>query len=229
MEGSDVIVAINTDEKATIMDFSNYALIGNAAELVPALTEAVALIGDIQVRNRGTLGGSLAHADPAADAPAVAMALDARLEVIGPNGARSIPVDEFFTDMLSTSLDPNEIITSISFPAPGAGSSSAYVKFPNPASRYAIVGAAASVTFSGGVISACRIAVTGAGPKVERQAAVEAALIGGDGSNAAEAAGHAGEGMDMMGDIHASEDYRRAMTKVYVRRAVQAAVARARG
>jgi carbon-monoxide dehydrogenase medium subunit len=223
---------ITIGERITIGALTTWSAIeshSGLAAVMPALAEATALIGDIQVRNRGTLGGSLAHADPAADAPAVVSALDATLHVVGPDGSREIAVDDFFTDMLTTSLDPSEIITAISFPNPGAGSSSAYAKFPHPASRYAIVGAAASVTFSGGVISACRVAVTGAGPKVERQTAVEQALIGGDGSNVAEAAAHAGDDMDMLGDIHASDDYRRAMCKVYVKRALQTAIARARG
>lgn len=227
----DELRGITIGDEITIGAMTTWSTLESHSGLqaaVPALAEAVALVGDIQVRNRGTLGGALAHADPAADAPAVVMALDATLHVVGPDGARSIPVDEFFTDMLSTSLDPNEVIVAITMPRPGAGSGSAYAKFPHPASRYAIVGAAASVTLSGGAVTECRVAVTGAGPKAERQTAVEQAMIGGDGSNIAEAAALAGEDMDMLGDIHASDDYRRAMTKVYVKRALQAALERAR-
>lgn len=197
---------------------------------LPALAEAVSLIGDIQVRNRGTIGGSLAHADPAADAPAVILALDASIRVHGPGGERTIAATDFFTDMLSTALAPNEIITAVVFKPLGAGEGAAYVKFPHPASRYAIVGAAAYVKLDGGTVSACRLAITGAGPKAERQTDAEQAFIGSDGGDAAVAAASAaaGAGMDILGDIHASEDYRRAMVKVYARRALAAAVARAR-
>jgi carbon-monoxide dehydrogenase medium subunit len=198
---------------------------------LPVLPEAMGVIGDIQVRNRGTLGGSLAHADPAADAPALVLALDASIRVHGPGGERTIASTDFFTDMLSTSLDPNEIITAVIFKPQGAGEGAAYAKFAHPASGYAIVGAAAYVKLEGGKVSACRLAITGAGPKAERQNDAEQALIGTDGDDAAiaVAAAKAGEGMDILGDIHASEDYRRAMVKVYAKRALTQAVARARG
>jgi carbon-monoxide dehydrogenase medium subunit len=200
------------------------------AKACPVMAEAVSLIGDIQVRNRGTIGGSLAHADPAADMPAVVLALDAHIHLEGPNGPRAIAAADFFTDMLSTALEPGEIITSITFNSLGPGEGAAYAKFPHPASRYAIVGAAAYVKMENGQITACRVAITGAGPKAERQPAVEQALIGTDGSAdaIAAAAAHAGEGMDMLGDIHASEEYRRAMCKVYAKRALLKAVERAR-
>lgn len=197
---------------------------------LPVLHEAVTQIGDIQVRNRGTLGGSLAHADPAADAPALILALDGQIRAHGPGGERTIAAADFFTDMLSTALEPDELITAIVLPRLGAGEGAAYVKFPHPASRYAIVGAAAYVRLDGGKVGACRIGVTGAGPRAERQPAAEQALLGSDGSAeaVAAAAAKAGEGMDILGDIHASEEYRRAMVKVYVRRALTSAVARAR-
>lgn len=197
----------------------------------PVLPEAVALVGDIQVRNRGTIGGSLAHADPSADTPAVVMALDGQIRVHGPNGERTIAAADFFTDMLTTALEPTELITAVIVNRLGAGEGAAYVKFSHPASRYAIVGAAAYVKLDGGAVSACRVAITGAGPKAERQQATEQAVIGSDGSDAAIAAAaeHAGEGMDVLGDIHASEEYRRAMVKVYAKRALTQAVARARG
>ncbi|HMQ30934.1 MAG TPA: xanthine dehydrogenase family protein subunit M [Chloroflexaceae bacterium] len=197
---------------------------------LPVLHEAVSVIGDIQVRNRGTIGGSLAHADPAADAPAVILALDGQIRVQGPGGERTIAAADFFTDMLSTALEPTEIITAVVLPSLGAGEGAAYVKFPHPASRYAIVGAAAYVKLEGGKVSACRIGVTGAGPKAERQPDAEQAMLGSDGGDEAVAAASqkAGEGMDILGDIHASEEYRRAMVKVYVKRALAQAVARAR-
>ena len=196
------------------------------------LAECVEQIGDIQVRNRGTIGGSLAHADPAADLPAVALALGATINAEGPGGARSISADDMFVEMLTTALGADELITSVSFPALGAGEGAAYEKLRQPASRYAIVGVAAYVKLGAdGNVAAARIAVTGAGPKATRQADAEAALVGtsGDDAAVAAAAAKAGDDMDYLGDIHASEEYRRAMVKVYAKRALAKAVARARG
>jgi carbon-monoxide dehydrogenase medium subunit len=198
----------------------------------PVLAECVGQIGDIQVRNRGTLAGALAHADPAADLPAVALALGASVTAQGPNGSREIAADDMFVEMLTTALEPHEIITDVRFPTLGAGEGAAYAKLRHPASRYAIVGVAAYVKLgAGGAVEACRIGVTGAGPKAVRQAAAEAAMVGTSGDEAAIAAAaqQAGEEMDYLGDIHASEEYRRAMVKVYTRRALNEALARARG
>ncbi len=211
---------------------TTHHMIETSAELKAAcaiLPECAALIGDIQVRNVGTIGGSLAHADPAADMPAPILALGAQIHTQGPGGTRSIAADDFFTDMLTTALEEGEIITRIDVPRLGAGEGAAYVKFPHPASRYAIVGVAAYVKIDGGKVAATRIAVTGAGPKVTRQTAAETALLGSDGGAEAiaRAAEDAGAEMDVLGDIHASEDYRRAMIKVYTRRALTKAVERA--
>jgi aerobic carbon-monoxide dehydrogenase medium subunit len=198
----------------------------------PVLGQCVAQIGDPQVRNRGTIGGALVHADPAADMPAVVLALGGSLSVQGPNGTREIDVDDFFVDMLTTALEPDELLTTISIPAVAKGSGAAYAKMVQPASGYAIVGAAAYVTLaSDGTISSARVAVTGAGPKPTRQTALESALAGGASDEAAvkAASEHAGEDMDFLGDIHASEDYRRAMVKVYCRRALLDAIAAAKG
>jgi carbon-monoxide dehydrogenase medium subunit len=196
-----------------------------------ALVECVGQIGDTQVRNRGTLGGSLAHADPAADLPALALALGATVHVKGPGGARDIAADDMFVEMLTTALAPDEMITSVTFPKLGQGEGAAYEKLRQPASRYAIVGVAAYVKLDGGNVATARIAVTGAGPKATRQADAEAALVGSDGSAdaVAAAAEKSGEGMEYLGDIHASEEYRRAMVKVYTRRALTRALERARG
>ncbi|MBK9945219.1 MAG: xanthine dehydrogenase family protein subunit M [Kouleothrix sp.] len=196
------------------------------------LAECVEQIGDPQVRNRGTIGGSLAHADPAADLPAVVLALDARVTARGPGGERAISADDMFVEMLTTALGAGEIITAVQFPKLGAGEGAAYAKLRQPASRYAIVGVAAYVKLgAGGSVAAARIAVTGAGAKATRQPAAEAALVGssGDAAAVAAAADQAGDSVDYLGDIHASEEYRRAMVKVYTRRALGAALARARG
>jgi carbon-monoxide dehydrogenase medium subunit len=196
------------------------------------LAECIGQIGDIQVRNRGTIGGSLAHADPAADLPALALALGATVTAKGPGGERTIAADDMFVEMLTTALEPTEIITSVTFPALGQGEGAAYEKLRHPASRYAIVGVAAYVKLGGdGNVAEARIAVTGAGPKATRQSAAEAALVGSSGDEAAisAAAEASGEDMDYLGDIHASEEYRRAMVKVYTKRALAKAIAQARG
>lgn len=191
------------------------------------LPEAVAMIGDIQVRNRGTIGGSLAHADPAADTPAVVLALDGQIRAQGPGGERTIAAGDFFTDMLSTALEPTELITAVILPTLGKGEGAAYVKFPHPASGYAIVGVAAYVKMDGGSVGTCRVAVTGAGPKAVRLTDVEQAVLGG--ADAAAATANAGAGLDILGDIHAGEEYRRAMVAVYAKRALQKAMERASG
>lgn len=195
------------------------------------LAECVAQLGDTQVRNRGTLGGAIAHADPAADMPAVVLALNASITAKGPNGERSIAADDIFVSMLATSLEPDEVLTSISFPKLGAGEGAAYTKMRQPASRYAIVGVAAYVKLDGGNVSEARVGVTGAGAVAVRQPEVEQAIIGTDGSDAAIAAAaeKAGEGIDYLGDIHASNEYRQAMVKVYTKRALTEAIKRARG
>lgn len=171
----------------------------------PVLAECVGQIGDIQVRNRGTIGGSLAHADPAADLPAVALALGATFNVMGPTGARSIAADDMFVAMLTTALSSDEVITTVTFPILGKGEGAAYAKLRHPASRYAIVGVAAYVKLDGGTVSACRIGVTGAGSVAVRQPDAEAALVGtsGDDAAVAAAASDVGGGVDYLGDIHA--------------------------
>jgi aerobic carbon-monoxide dehydrogenase medium subunit len=196
-----------------------------------ALYDAVSVIGDPQVRNRGTIGGSLAHNDPAADLPAVALALEATINTSGPGGTRAIPIHEFIVGMLETTLQEGEIITSIDFPALAAGTGSAYAKFANPASGYAMVGVAARVTLSAdGTAQQVRVALTGAASQASRLNEVEQALEGqqiSDESIAA-AAQQAGQGLEFNGDIHASADYRAAMVKVYARRALASALERAR-
>jgi aerobic carbon-monoxide dehydrogenase medium subunit len=213
---------------------TTYRMLEESAELraaCPVIVDTVGLIGDAQVRNRGTIGGSLAHSDPAADLPAVILALGATLSAQGPNGSRDISADDMFTEMLTTALGPTEVLTKISVPRIGKGEGAAYAKLIQPASRYAIVGVAAYVKLDGGNVAAARIAVTGAGPMATRQSAAEAALVGSSGDEAAIAAASAkaGDDMDYLGDIHASEEYRRAMVKVYTRRALTKALETARG
>jgi len=210
-----------------------YHAIATSATVIsacPVLAACTGQIGDIQVRNAGTIGGALAHADPAADLTAVFLAIGGTVTVQSASGTRSIAADDLFVSMLMTALDSGELITAVNVPVMSKGQGAAYAKLKHPASRYAIVGVAAAVTTSNGVVSACRVAVTGAGPQAVRQPSVEKALIGTSGDAAAIKAACASAGADMeyLGDIHASEDYRRAMVKVYAARALTDAVAAAR-
>ena len=197
----------------------------------PVLAETAALIGDPQVRNRGTIGGALAHADPAADYPATVLALDAEIVAQGPQGRRTVPVTEFFTGLFSTALAPDELLVEVRVPRLGPGAGGAYLKRPNKASHYAVVGVAAVVRLEGGRVSRLGVGVTGAGSQPGRAPAVEQALLGEVPTEAAiaRAAEGAAEGVDLLSDIHGSAEYRGAMARVYARRAVQEAVRRAGG
>jgi len=197
----------------------------------PALAEAAGLVGDPAVRNRGTIGGNVAHADPASDLPVVLVALGARLVAIGPRGERTIDATTFFNGIMTTALGGDEILSAILVPAASRGQGSAYVKFAHPASRYAVIGVAASVTLAGGTCSAAAVALGGLVPFARRAVSVERALTGQrpDEATIAAAAAKTTEelGEDTLGDIFASADYRRAVAAVYVKRALSAAVARA--
>jgi len=197
----------------------------------PALAEAAGMIGDPAVRSRGTIGGNIAHADPASDLPTVLVALDARVVVVGPSGERTLAADGFFTGIMTTTLADNEVVTAIVVPVAARGQSSAYVKFSHPASRYAVIGVAASLTLANNQCSAARVALGGLVSHACRAAAVERALVGQglDAATIAAAAGHVGEdlGGEVSGDIFASASYRKAVAPVYVKRAIAAAAARA--
>lgn len=195
---------------------------------LPALAEAAAVVGDLQVRNRGTLGGSLAHADPAGDPPAPFLALDGSVVVKGPNGERTIAGTEFFIDILTTALAEDEIVTAVKFPVLASGTGTAYVKFDHPASHYALTGVAAAVKLGAdGNVESVKVGVTGVGPKAYRATGVEDALVGKGADAIAAAAEHAADGIDCNDDIHASADYRAHLAKVFTRRALQAAFSRA--
>jgi carbon-monoxide dehydrogenase medium subunit len=196
-------------------------------ETCPALVDAASEIGDPQVRNRGTIGGSLAHADPSADYPAVVLAVDADIHVKGPGGGRVVKASGFFIDLLTVDLAPDEILVSVQFTPVRTA---AYVKLHQRASHYAIVGVAAALDVKDGVIRSARVGLTGAGPKAVRLTAVEQALAGQKaGADAAAAASkQAAAGLtDVSADLHASQEYRRAMIPVFTRRAIEAALARA--
>jgi carbon-monoxide dehydrogenase medium subunit len=209
-----------------------HALIAASTDIPTVLSEAAGMIGDPQVRNRGTIGGNIAHADPASDLPTVLTALGAKIHVTGPNGNRTILADDFFTGLFATALADGEIVTAIEVARSGAGSGSAYAKLFNPASRYAMVGAAAIVTVSGGSCTAAGVAVGGLVPSATRAKSVEAALVGkplSEENIAAAAQAVLNDlGDDIIGDIHASAEYRQAMAPVFVKRAIMAAAQRTR-
>src|SRR3989454_2485389 len=195
-----------------------------------ALADAAAAVGDLQVRSRGTIGGSLAHADPAADEPAPTLAFDAMIRAIGSKGKRDIPAREFFKTAFETALGPNEIVAEIRFPALPGRTGSAYLKFPHPASRFAIVGVAAVVTTKAdGTIERAAIGVTGAAEAPFRATAAERAITGtkGDAKAIAAAAAKATEGITTLSDLAASSEYRRHLVSVYAKRALERATQRA--
>ncbi len=183
-------------------------------------------IGDVQVRNRGTLGGAIAHADPASDAPALALALDYSVVLRSTRGERVVPLDGFLLGAFQTGIADDEILVALRRGPLPAGAGGAYKKLEQPASGYSIVGVAAVVAMSGGTVSHARVALTGVGEVPYRAKAVEAALVGSDGSSAAAAAAaaHATDGVTVNGDIHADSEYRSQMAVVYTRRAIEAAL-----
>jgi carbon-monoxide dehydrogenase medium subunit len=193
----------------------------------PMLSDAAGEIGDPQVRNRGTLGGSLAHADPSADYPAVMLALDAGVQIAGPGGSRVVKASDFFQDLFTVDLASDEIITGVQFAPVKAA---AYAKLHQRASHYAIVGVAVALEVKNGTIQSARVGLTGASSHATRLTKVEQALAGQPLSSKAieSAAEIAGTDLkEINADIHASESYRRAMIPVFTRRALEGAAARA--
>jgi carbon-monoxide dehydrogenase medium subunit len=199
-------------------------------EICPLLPETAAHIGDLQVRNKGTIGGSLAHADPAADWPAAIIALRAELVLASSGGERVVKADDFFLDLMTTSLGPSELLREIRIEIPGPGTGQSYMKVHQPASGFAVVGVAVTLKKdSGGACSTAGVGITGIASKAYRAAAVESAVNGKklDPAVIAAAAKHACDGIDANGDLFASADYRRHLAEVYTRRAVEAAASRA--
>ena len=194
------------------------------------LAEAAAQIGDVQVRNRGTIGGSLAHADPAADYPTVVVAVGATLVVQGAAAPREVAAEAFFKDLFTTDLQPGEILTAVRVPTYGKGTGGAYLKHRHPASSYAVVGVAALVTVAGGKCAKVGLVIGGVTANPVRAAAAEKALAGQAPSDAAlaAAAGKVGEAItDPLSDHYASAEYRVHLAGVLARRALAQAVARA--
>jgi len=208
---------------------TTHAMVAASSDLPQGLTEAAGWIGDPQVRNVGTVGGNIAHADPASDLPTVLTALGATINITSASGERGVAAQDFFLGLFETALQEGELVSSIEVPTGGGGS--AYAKLFNPASRYAVVGCAAQVKVENGICSAASVAVGGLTSHATKAAAVEAALLGKALSeeNIKAAAAQIGNdlGDDVMGDIHASEEYRRNVAPIYVAQAISAAAARA--
>ena len=195
-----------------------------------ALADAATEVGDLQVRARGTIGGSLAHADSAADEPAPTLAYDATIRAIGPKGQRDIRARDFFKGTFETALAENEIISEIRFPAPTGRTGGAYAKFAHPASGFAVTGVAAVITIkSDGTIERAAIGVTGATAAAYRASAAEKALTGtkGDAKAITDAAAKAADGITALSDLAASAEYRKHLVTIYAKRAIQRAIERA--
>lgn len=201
------------------------------AERYPLLADAGKVIADPLVRNRGTVGGNLAHADPANDHPAVMLAYGATLVAQGPGGRREIPVDDFFVGLFESALEPNEILVEIRIPTPPPGSGGAYEKFERKVGDYAVSAAAVQLTMSGNTCSAARIGLTNVSAVPMRANGAEEALVGNEVTDeVVEAAGQAAaEECDPSADLRGSEAYKRDITRVLVKRAIRRAVERAGG
>ena len=188
----------------------------------PGLSQAAAQVGDVQVRNRGTIGGVLAHSDPQADYPGVVLALDATLVVQGSRGERTIAVSDYFTGLWETALGDDELLIEVRIPTDSANANSCYLKFPQPASRYPYVGCAVAMDSSAGSCSDIRVGFSGVGETAFRDSGVEDALRGNtlNESAIASASAKAADGRSVLSDVFVSEEYRRAMAQVYVKRAL---------
>ena len=197
------------------------------AQHSPLMAHVAGQVGDPQVRHRGTIGGSVAHGDPASDPPAALLALDAQIVAHGPGGDRTIPVGEFFTSLFETALEPNEVLTAIRVPKLTAGTGWSYQKFHRRAIDWAIVGVAAVVERQNGNVSRAAVSLTNMDSKPVRASGVESALAGAsaDAASLAAAAEHAAEGTNPPSDTNGSTEYRTELAKVLVRRALEEATA----
>jgi aerobic carbon-monoxide dehydrogenase medium subunit len=196
----------------------------------PLLAATAAHIGDVQVRNRGTIGGSVVHADPTADWPATILALDAQLQLVHSGGERTVEAVDFFVDIMTTAMEDREILTEIRVPANTPRTGGAYLKVPQPASGFALAGVAAQVTLgAGNTVQNVAVGITGVGNIAFRATATEQALRGqaATAETIAQAAEQATQGVEAMADIHASAEYRLHLARVYTKRALQQAVERA--
>jgi carbon-monoxide dehydrogenase medium subunit len=223
-EGDQILIGATT----THYQLESSDLLKNICPLLPA---CAASIGDVQVRNKGTIGGSLAHSDPAGDWPAAALALGAELVLTGPNGERTVNAGAFFLDLMTTDVKPGEILREIRIKKPSGKFGQAYQKVPHPASGFAVVGVAVHLGLNAdGSCAAAGIGVTGVAIKAFRAQATEAALAGTnlDDQTVAAAAAKVCDGVNPTTDLYASGDYRRHLAEVHTRRAIQAALASAK-
>ncbi len=191
----------------------------------PLLAEAASRIGDTQVRNRGTMGGSIAHADPAADYPASLLALEAQVRLVSANSDRTVAAADFFLDPFTTAIEPGEIVLEVVVPAEEGSEGYRYEKLAHPASGFAVVGVAVRIKKTGGRISFARIGVTGLAAHAYR--ALEAERLLESGADIGQAAGVVGQGQEPNSDLYASADYRRHLVQVHARRAISLALSRA--
>ncbi len=228
--GVDGLTSIDASGPVKLGAMTTYAAIRDSRDVksaLPILSEAADNVGDPAVQARGTIGGALAHSDPAADFTAIFLALDGSVDVTGTNGSRTIAADDLFVDLFTTALETDEIITSVSFPA-ADGAGIAYEKFRHPASGYAVVGVAVKISRGAdGNVDSARIAVTGATSKATRATAAEQALVGKALDDAAidAAAAVAANGLEINGDHFASEEYRKHLIGVLTGRALRKAAA----
>jgi aerobic carbon-monoxide dehydrogenase medium subunit len=221
-EGNQILIGATT----THYQLESSELLKQICPLLPA---CAASIGDVQVRNKGTIGGSIAHSDPAGDWPAAVLALDADLVLVGPNGERTVKAESFFVDLLTTDLQPGEILREVRIKKPSGRFGQAYQKVPHPASGFAVVGIAVNLTLNDdGSCKSASVGVTGVGVKAYRASAVETALAGTslDDNAITNAVGHVCDGVDPNSDLYASSEYRCHLATVHARRAIQAAKAR---
>jgi aerobic carbon-monoxide dehydrogenase medium subunit len=196
----------------------------------PLLPETASHLGDMQVRNKGTIGGSVAHSDPAADWPAAILALDAEIVAASAKGDRVIKATDFFVEMLTTALQPGEVLREIRIPSSKGKAGQAYVKVRHPASGFAVVGVAVNLSVDGGKCQSVGIGITGVSPTAYRAANVEKALKGNalDAKTLGAASTHASDGVDVNSDLYASAEYRKQLAAVYTRRALETAASRAK-
>ena len=220
-DGNQILIGATT----THYQLESSELLKQICPLLPACAKS---IGDVQVRNKGTIGGSVAHSDPAGDWPAAVLALNADLVLVGPGGERIVKAAGFFVDLLTTDLQPGEILREIRIEKPSGRFGQAYQKVPHPASGFAVVGIAVHLAMNDdGSCKAAQIALTGVGAKAYRAQAVETALAGKnlDEQLITSAAGHVCDGVDPNADLYASGEYRCHLAQVHTRRAIQAAKA----
>lgn len=216
-DGTLVIGALTTHHELESSNLVNQKL--------PILAQTAGEIGDVQVRNKGTIGGSLSHADPAADWPATILALDADLKIVGSGGERVVKATDFFEELYTTALEADEILTEIHVAVPTENTTGSYLKLHQVASGFALTGVAAVLTKSGDICENIAVGITGVSDVPYRASEVESALAGRalTADNIAAAAEKAADGVDILEDIHASEAYRSNLAKVYTRRAIEGA------